>query len=100
MLKRGIKVTNPDTTNIKNIPPKIDNVIKKGHSVSIVLSKNLDTRKLFLKEGDKCYEKGEYLITEAKDNSTGFVFKARIKKSEVLMITYVDMTKDQEKKDD
>lgn len=90
---KGYIITNPNTLRIKNVPPpkaENKNILKKGHTIAIQLSKELNSGEIFLKEGDSIFEENGFFIIEKKDEKNKFIFKHKINKDAVLMITHID----------
>lgn len=104
MFKRSkgyITTTNPNTLRIKNIPPpksENENILKKGHTIIIDLCEGAKSDEIFLKEGDIFFEEDGFFITERKDEKNKYIFRHKINKDAVLMITHIASLK--EKKDE
>ena len=105
MFKRSkgyITTTNPNTLRIKNVPPpkSEENILKKGHTIAIQLSKELNLGEIFLKEGDSIFEENGFFIIEKIDKKHKFIFRNKINKDAVLMITHLDSTSLKEAEDE
>lgn len=102
-IKGYITTTNPNTLRIKNVPPpkaENKNILKKGHTIAIQLSKELNSGEIFLKEGDSIFEENGFFIIEKIDKKHKFIFRNKINKDAVLMITHIDSTSLKEAEDE
>ena len=106
MFKRSkgyITTTNPNTLRIKNVPPpksENENILKKGHTIIIDLCEGAKLDEIFLKEGDIFFEEDGFFIIEKIDKKHKFIFRNKINKDAVLMITHIDRASLKEKKDE
>ena len=100
--KGYITTTNPNTLRIKNVPPpkSEENILKKGHTIIIDLCEDAKSDEIFLKEGDIFFEEDGFFITERKDEKNKYIFKHKINKDAVLMITHLDSTSLKEAEDE
>lgn len=105
MFKRSkgyITTTNPNTLRIKNVPPpkSEENILKKGHTIIIDLCEDAKSDEIFLKEGDIFFEEDGFFITERKDEKNKYIFRHKINKDAVLMITHIDRASLKEEEDE